>query len=489
MPKSIDRYRALVDAIPDFILCVYHDGVCVDIKQDITDGDIQNAGKKGHLRLQERFPAALATKILEHSKAALICNQTLIFEYDLQENGEQHIFEARIVPTNNEEVLMIGRDITERKQIESALSESEERYRTLVELSPDAIFINRDNQIVYANPACVHLLGAISANEILGKSPFLFIHPTGHDKAKARISQMMERGGSVPKVENRFVRVDGVVIDVEAVAQTIQDHGKVATQFVWRDISERKQTEAENTRLLEEVTHQRLQLRALNQRMAEIQDMERKALARELHDQVSSNLSLLAINLKLLQNRYTEDLEGSHPDHVTFKNLQSSLQQISERIRDVMADLWPPVLDDYGLFAALDWYSERLAHYNSLLIHLKGEELQPRLNTVVEQTLFRIAQEALTNVVKHAQATEITIRLISTASMVSMAVIDNGCGIDTTRANGTLREPNWGMLNMRERAQAIGGDLRVVSSKDAGTSIIVEVPLDNRTTAHKEVGA
>ena len=172
MQKSIARYRALVDAIPDFILCVHRNGVCMDIKKDITGGDIQNAGKKGHLRLQDRFPAALAAKMLEHSEAALICNQMLISEYELQENGKQYIFEARIVPTNNEEVLMIGRDITERKQVESALSESEERYRTLVELSPDAIFINRDDQIVYANPACVHLLGQLPPTKFWVNHPF-----------------------------------------------------------------------------------------------------------------------------------------------------------------------------------------------------------------------------------------------------------------------------------------------------------------------------
>jgi len=145
----------------------------------------------------------------------------------------------------------IIRDITERKKTEAALKESEEQYRGLVEVSNNAVFINQNNMIVYANPAAIRLFGAKTADQILYKSPFDFFHPDYHEIIIKRIKSMLEEGVTAPLIEEKIVRLDGKVLDVETTAAPFILKGEKALQVILRDITERKQME-EALRLSEE---------------------------------------------------------------------------------------------------------------------------------------------------------------------------------------------------------------------------------------------
>ena len=215
--------------------------------------------------------------------------------------------------------------------------------------------------------------------------------------------------------------------------------------------------------------------------MAEVAEDERQQLARELHDQVGQNLTALGINLNIVRMQLPD--EAAAPVHSRLDDSLSLVEQTAERIRDVMAYLRPPVLDDYGLVAALHWYGEQFAQRTDIAVAVEGQESAPRLSARVENALFRIAQEALTNVAKHAQATQVTVIVKADGGTLRLVVADDGVGFDpstTLRASPAhLAEPDgdrgWGLLTMTERAEAVGGRCRIESDPRQGTQVIVEV--------------
>ncbi|HHX63460.1 MAG TPA: sensor histidine kinase, partial [Chloroflexi bacterium] len=140
-----------------------------------------------------------------------------------------------------------------------------------------------------------------------------------------------------------------------------------------------------------------------------------------------------------------------------------------------MADLRPPVLDEYGLLAALQWEGARLEGRTGIGVDVVGSETEPRLNLWVETALFRIAQEALTNVVKHAQATHVDVALSTEDDTLRMIVADNGVGFDPQQAREMDGDGGWGLRTMVERAEAIGGSCHVESRPGEGTRVIVQV--------------
>ena len=233
-----------------------------------------------------------------------------------------------------------------------------------------------------------------------------------------------------------------------------------------RDITERKRVEE----TLQQYTER---LRALAAQLAELTETERQQLAQELHDQVGQNLTALGINLNIVQTQLPEestDLLRSRVDESL-----SLVEQTAERIRDVMANLRPPVLDDYGLVSALRWYGEQFARRTDIAVIVEGEEPVPRLDAQVENTLFRIAQETLTNVAKHAQATQVTITVDVDNRTVRLVVADDGIGFDTAQRSALDGGHGLGLLIMNERAEAVGGVFRIESHPGGGTKLIVEV--------------
>jgi len=143
-------------------------------------------------------------------------------------------------------------------------------------------------------------------------------------------------------------------------------------------------------------------------------------------------------------------------------------------IRDVMAELHPPVLDDYGLLAALRWYCERFSDRTEIDVEVRGEEPSPRLSLIIESIFFRIAQEALNNVSKHAEASLATVMLEDADDHLRMIVEDNGRGFNFAALHRSKQLPGRGVTTMKERAAALGGIVRIESKTGKGTRVITE---------------
>ena len=191
--------------------------------------------------------------LLENDRLVMQSNQSHILEEELAAAGvtrTYHVLKTPLRAPNGNVVGIIGisRDITERKQMESAIRASEERYRSIVEQSPDMIFVNRDDRIFFINQAGVDLLRASSTAEVLGRSPFEFFHPDDHSQIRQRIARLRSGPGTAPIVELHLITLDGRVIDVDVQAASYYSDGKLEIQVVCRDVTARKKAEQEQRR-------------------------------------------------------------------------------------------------------------------------------------------------------------------------------------------------------------------------------------------------
>lgn len=281
------------------------------------------------------------------------------------------------------------------------------------------------------------------------------------------LSQVQASGESVTVVHEHY-RASGERRIVEVIASPLwgSDHVCYGIIESARDITDRVQAE----RSLQQYARR---LRDLGERLAQVSETERQRLARELHDQVGRNLTALGINLNIVRTQVPDD---RLPDiRSRLDDSLSLIEQTTRQIRDVMAELRPPVLDDYGLFAALHWYAEQFAARTGIAVTVEGEEPDERLDPAVENALFRIAQEALNNVAKHAQASEAALALELEEQHLRLTVHDDGIGFDPLRPAGHRGDRGWGLFTMTERAEAVGGHCTIESCPGWGTQVTVEV--------------
>ena len=224
-------------------------------------------------------------------------------------------------------------------------------------------------------------------------------------------------------------------------------------------------------RLFAEVSQSQEQLQTLSRRQVEIQETERRYIARELHDEVGQVLTAVKINLQTLRRQPVLNSYAPRLD----ENIQS-VQRALEQVRNISLNLRPSVLDDLGLSAALEWYTQRMAHSTDLDIQLALPENAPRWSPTIEITCFRIVQEALTNIIRHAHAQHVWISVRHTPSQVYLNVRDDGVGFDPTaaRLRAARSGSSVGLLSMAERVALSGGQLKIESAPGQGTMIQVQ---------------
>ena len=229
----------------------------------------------------------------------------------------------------------------------------------------------------------------------------------------------------------------------------------------------------ENALLFRAVNVQRSQLRALAGRLAEMQEQERQQLARELHDQLGQTLTVINLSLDLIGQILPSDAPQAVQSHL--HDASDLVGQAIRQVRTVMAELRPPVLDDYGLLAALRWYGQQFAQRTGVATEVTDCGVTMRCSSTVETALFRIAQEALNNVAKHAAASKVVVSLQCEEERIRLTIADNGRGFHVGKVRQATDEPHWGFLTMQERALAVGGTLHVTSQPGAGATVVVEV--------------
>lgn len=228
----------------------------------------------------------------------------------------------------------------------------------------------------------------------------------------------------------------------------------------------------QNAQLFEQVRSGREQLQTLSRRLVEVQEEERRHIARELHDEIGQTLTGLKLVLQVIP-RLPAEAAGAK-----LKNALQLVNELMERVHDLSLDLRPAMLDDLGLPAALMWLFERFQAQTGVLVKFEFARLEERLAPEVETTAYRIVQEALTNVARHARVHEAAVWLLADDSALRIQIQDEGPGFDVPTALATRQRA--GVVSMKERAALLGGWLTVDSAPGSGTQVIASLPLHGR---------
>jgi len=234
----------------------------------------------------------------------------------------------------------------------------------------------------------------------------------------------------------------------------------------------------QNARLFEEVCAGRARLQKLSQRLVELQETERRDIARELHDQIGQQLTGLKLTLETCLRLPPERARDS------LAKAQSLANEVTARVHDLSLDLRPTILDDLGLLPALLWQFNRYTESSNIQVTLEQAGLEERFDPGVETAAYRIVQEALTNVARHAGVTEATVRVWSNDDMLCVVIEDHGVGFDSRAALDS--HSSSGLTGMRERALLLGGHLYIEATSGVGCRLTVELPLNQGTSARGE---
>ncbi|MGE0683480.1 MAG: PAS domain S-box protein [Candidatus Binatia bacterium] len=348
-------------------------------------------------------------------------------------------------------------DITAQKRGEEALRVNEEKYKTIFAASPDFIYLtDSTGRLLDANPALLEWQEL--SLEDLRQRHFLDFFAGDNIEEVMEEFTGLQHGSLVRGLEVRVRNTRGEIRVFEVHAIPIPDpRGDEVILSVARDITSRKQVE------------ERLQL--LSRQLLETQETERRHLARELHDEIGQTLTVLKINLKALEpvpKRATPYLQES------LHLVDSTVQQI----RNLALDLRPSQLDHLGLTDTLQWYVDRRAQRTGIVMHFVADRLQPRPSPPIETACFRVVQEALTNIARHARARQVWITLRQHDAALDLFVRDDGIGFDVDVARAqAVHGKGLGLLGMEERVRLVGGQLDIVTAPESGTEIHVCVPL------------
>jgi len=391
----------------------------------------------------------------------------------LRADGEELLLETSISQTGSSPHKIFTaflRDISERRRAELAVLPRELRIEGVIaSMAEGIVSIDETLCIVLFNPAAEQMFGR--SREEMNGQPLSALIPERFRERHEEHIRTFAATGQTNRAMGRYgpiygLRANGEEFPMEAtISQTGAGHNRLFT-VILRDISERLRVE----QALRDYTEQ---LRRLSRQLFETEEAERRRLARELHDRIGQNVTALNLNLNMVRGELPADT--LQKVGAQLEDCETLLYSTGQLVRDVMADLRPPGLDQLGLVAALTEHARQVAARGGFSATVSGTELAPRLPAEAEIMLFRIVQEALMNVTKHARATEATIALEAAPDKAILTISDNGCGFDAA-AKLSRASTSLGMVSMRERAESIGGRLRVESAPGRGTRVIVEAP-------------
>jgi len=337
-------------------------------------------------------------------------------------------------------------DIGERQRIARALEESERRHRSMVESSPDGIFIQCDGVIVFANRVAFELCGVKEATSLVGQELTALVCPAYRQSVSALLAEAA-MVVETPTVEVQLRRDDGTSVDVELAARDFQFEGEPAVLVMARDITRRKIAE---------------------RHVLAISERERAAFGRDLHDSLCQSLMGAACLAEALRNRVKK---GGAPTAAEAQEIARVIRQCIDEARNMSRGLWPVIMEKSGLVAALHELTAEVAWHAKIECLLECDDALVIGDPAVAVHLYRITQEAVSNAIKHGKARSVLIQLAARKGRMTLRIRDNGRGLPANPKTSGM-----GLHTMRYRASVIGGSLEVRRDKPRGTVVTCSLP-------------
>jgi PAS domain S-box-containing protein len=360
--------------------------------------------------------------------------------------------------------LSTARDITERMRTMAALWESEKRFRGFMENAPIAISVVRKGNFVYGNDVFLRLFGVTKLEQIVGQPGTILVAP----QCRVEVLERAMRRDRGEPVETEFemigLRMDGLQFPCRMAATKLDLPDGHATMLCCFDLTTQKESE-------KKLEDSRGKLRNLAVHLLHAREEERKRVAREMHDDLGQVLTALKMDLqwidKKLVPRSTEAMEK-------IQGAIALADQTIEIVHRISLELRPGLLDDLGLSAAIEWLGGDFSRRHGIPCRMDIAAPESRIGGNSSTVLFRIIQEALANVARHAQASHVSVKLWEVEHTLRIHVQDDGCGITEEQSLSSL---SLGLIGIRERVQGLGGAMSLSGRPGEGTILEVTIPL------------
>ena len=476
LKESETRFKELFDHMSSGV-AVYH---AVDKGNDFVFMDFNKAGEKIEKISKDKFIGERASLIFKKMKVHGLIDilrkvwKTGVPEYNVvtlrDENNKIISWRQNyIYRIFTGEVVSIYDDVTEKKSAEDALRNSEERYRTFVQNFKGIAFRwSPDYRPIFFHG---------SVEEITGYTEYEFVEEKLkwdeiiHPDDKNIILEQSDKIGIIPGYEEEFeyriIRKDGEIRWVNEYLQNIcDDSGKITyIQATIYNVTVRKVAE-------EELKSSREQLRDLAIHLETAREEERKDIAFEIHDELGYALTAIKLDLAWLMTKIGQEEAFME----RMKAMTELVEMTINKVRSISSALRPSILDHFGLSAAIEWQAKEFQKRSSVRCKVDFYPKDIRLGDQISTTVFRIFQEALTNIARHAEATRVDVSLSKTKTEILLIVKDNGKGISKDELNS---KKSLGLVGIREKAHALGGEVEISGSKGAGTKVLLVVPLND----------
>ncbi len=475
LSESEARVRAILDNSPGLVFLKNLEGRYLHVNRQfertfhITCEEI--VGKRD----EEVFPPEQAAAFRANDLKVLAAGVPLEFEEVALHDDGLHtsiVFKFPLHKGDGKPYALCGitTDITNRKKMEEALRQAEEKYRSIFNNAVEGIFQSTPSgRYLSVNPALARMYGYDSPEDLIHSVRDIAHEVYVDSECRTELMRLLELRGVVQGFEYEVYRKDGSTIWLsESVRAVRDDRGAVLYyEGTIEDITERKQAEERLQRTLGE-------LRTLSRRLDVVREEERTRIARELHDELGVRLTCLKLDLARLQSLMGEPLFPREKMEEKVRSMMTEVDSTIVSVQHLAAELRPGILDDLGLVAAIEWQCQDFERRSGTRCSCEASQDEIHLDRSHATAAFRICQEALTNVARHAKATSVRVLVEEVNGELLLEIQDDGQGIPVETLTDSA---SLGLLGMRERARSLGGRIEIASWPGKGTTVTLRLPL------------
>ncbi len=472
LKESEDKYRIIVENANEGILLL-------DQTSKITFVNPKLASIVGYKRDEVENRSVLGFLFEEDRESALnYISQNRegnreTFEFRLKhKDGSERWVVSNAVPIFDENNYYKGglaliTDITQQRKAETVLHRTNEMLRALINYSPlSVVILDKEGKTELWNPASERIFGW-SSEEIIGKTlPFV---PEDKAEEHLQLRRIIMEGESFTGKEVVRVRKDRKKINVSISASPLfdSDHHPIGISSFLIDVTDKKIAEKEREKLFKQISSARNRLKILSAKLISVQEAEKRNISRELHDEIGQMLTAIKIDLQRIKDNPSPGEISAVTDDCT-----RLIEKTISVVRNLSLELRPSIIDDLGLAASLRWYADKFSQRTGITVKTEIKKIEEVLPAECAITLFRICQEALTNIAKHSEAEYVKITLNQNNSAITLTIEDNGKGFDLQKAlKQAAKGKSLGLLGMQERAELLGGSFRIKSTEGSGTLV------------------